>query len=91
MTQPSDGGKASENVIAASSTPNVGLIGSIKELNVEKDDFDVWYELFELYCDTNKIVADDRKSTFLTLIGANVYAAIRALVIPKKPKDCTLE
>lgn len=92
--QPS-GGSAGENVITAAyaplSTPNVGLIGSIKELNAEKDDFDVWYELFELYCDTNQILADKRKSTFLTLIGANVYAAIRALVIPRKPRDCTIE
>lgn len=67
-----------------------GSIGSIEKFNPDSHNFETWYDLYEMYCKTNKFNADTRKSVFLQNIGYKVYDAIKA-GLPEKPMDYQLD
>lgn len=69
----------------------IGIIGNVSPYDEQSDDFDVWTEVFELYCVANEITVEKKQSVFLTLIGINLYKILRALATPVKPKDLSFD
>ena len=65
-------------------------IGSIGPY-LESEDFETYVDRVELFFDANSIADNKKVSTFLSVVGAQVYSLVQNLVSPKKPKDCTLK
>lgn len=54
-------------------------------------DFEIWKELFDLYCELNNIKGNEKKALLLTHLGIATYQNIRALTTPKKPNDLSYD
>ena len=63
----------------------IGTIGPYQE----SEDFETYVDRVELFFDANSIADDKKVSTFLSIVGPQVYGLVHNIVSPKKPKDCT--
>ena len=63
----------------------IGTIGPYQE----SEDFETYVDRVELFFDANSIADDKKVSTFLSIVGPQVYGLVQNIVSPKKPKDCT--
>ena len=62
----------------------IGTIGPY----VDSEDFETYVDRVELFFEANSIAEDKKVATFLSIVGAQVYALVQNLVSPKKPKEC---
>lgn len=70
----------------------MAIHGSVGHFDRDSDDWDSYYERFELYATANEIVdPGKRRAVFLSVCGAPTYELIRSLVAPKKPNDKSLQ
>ena len=66
-------------------------VGCLEVFNPDKDDCQVWFEVFENYCMANDIKKDEiQKATCLTLIGTELYGQVKANIFLKKMSDIDL-
>ena len=65
-------------------------IGSIGHY-VESEEFETYVDRVELFFDANSINVGNKVSTFLSLVGPELYKLVQNLVYPKKPKDCSYD
>ena len=62
------------------------------DLNFSPRDFEDYLERFELWCDTQDTLTEQKKTAyFLTLIGKPAYALLKNLSFPDAPKTKTFE
>ena len=63
------------------------MLGEVETFDPDKHDFEVWLELFELFCSVNAIKGDQQRSLFLIKIGMATYTDLRALCGAKAPQS----
>ncbi|XP_014206388.1 uncharacterized protein LOC106637924 [Copidosoma floridanum] len=66
-----------------------GTIGNVSEF-VADDDWGLWYEQFEQYCEINEVPVAKRVPLFVTLLGKEAYGLLRNLCSPALPKALPL-
>ena len=70
-------------------------VGSLDQFNLQVDDWELYIERFEIFCKANEIKSpeqgesDGRIPALLSLVGADTYKRIRALVAPTNPSEAT--
>lgn len=69
--------------------PPAQVFGQLKAFDPERENISTYLERVELYFDVNGVVDDKRVPVLLTVIGPSVYATVRSLVAPDKPRTKT--
>ena len=65
-----------------------GTIGSLAPFNPDRDKIDAYLECVQLFMDTNGIRGDEKcVAVLLTAIGSDIYALLRSLLSPAKPRE----
>ena len=65
------------------------MFGQLKAFDPEKENISTYLERVELYLDVKDVPEDKRVPVLLTVIGPSVYATVRSLVAPDKPRTMT--
>ncbi len=65
-------------------------LGTLNEFNSSAESITVYIERVELYFSANSVAVNKQVATFLSAVGATVYATLRDLFAPDPVKDKTL-
>ena len=65
--------------------------GMIKEFDPESETISAYLEHLQLYFEANEVANAKKVSVLLTVIGPKVYALLRGLLAPAKPKEESLK
>ncbi|KAG8174868.1 hypothetical protein JTE90_020156 [Oedothorax gibbosus] len=68
-------------------TPNVGLV--MKPFQEGSEDWSTYVERLEMYFLATDTPDDKKVSTMITLLPSRIYALLKDIVSPDKPKDST--
>ena len=80
---------------------STGLFGRVGEFIAERETFNAYVEIMEMFftannivettgegsTQANRVVAERKRAIFLTEVGAEVYSTLSNLLAPTKPKD----
>ena len=72
--------------------PNVGFnlsfMGHMEEYSPNTD-WKQYVELLEIFFEVNNVSADKQAASILTLMGSKMYALLRSITAPTRPKELT--
>ena len=72
-----------------------GLLGKIEYYDSQTEEWTDYVERVDQFFEANGLTgegkADQRRSTFLTLVGPTTYKVLKSLTAPAKPKEKTFE
>ena len=69
---------------------NSSFIGQVEEF-ISGSDWKLYVERVEMFFEVNRVAEEKKVPTILTLMGNKMYALLRNIVSPKRPRDLTLE
>ena len=69
---------------------NSSFIGQVEEF-IPGSDWKHYVERVEMFFEVNSVAEDEKVPTILTLMGNKMYALLRNIVSPRRPRDLSFE